>query len=212
MATKKNNTNPEGIERRTFNNEIRLENAESREVVGYASVFNSLSENLGGFRERIDEGAFNDVLTDDVRALFNHDSSLILARSQNGKGTLSLAVDERGLEYRFTAPPTTYGDDLLVSLERGDVSQSSFGFIVEQDDWAQDEEGNTIRTIKKVGRLLDVSPVSFPAYPDSTVAKRNFMEFRTELEKIENEKQNKDLIKRNLLEKKLELLKIKKSK
>ena len=219
MANK--NKKIENIERRTFTNEIRVDNAESREVVGYASVFNSLSENLGGFRERIDERAFDSVLENnpDTRALFNHDPNLILARTTSG--TLSLSVNEKGLEYRFEAPDTTYGNDLLVSLSRGDVSQSSFGFIVEEDSWDQDSEGNTIRTINKIGRLLDVSPVSFPAYPSATsqisdVAKRSFLEYRTELEnkekeKEEIEKQDKDLFKRNLLEKNLELLKLKKN-
>ena len=205
MATKNNN-----IERRNFTtSEIRVENQESREVVGYASVFNSLSENLGGFREVIHRNAFDNILDKgtDTRALFNHDPNLILGRTT--AGTLSLSVDDKGLEYRFTAPNTTYANDLLESLSRGDVSQSSFGFIVEDDTWGQDEEGNTIRTIKKVSRLLDVSPVSFPAYPDATAAQKRFLEHRTELEKKENEKQAKDLIKRGLLEKKLELLKLK---
>ena len=198
----------EGLERRNFNtSEIRVENKETREVVGYASVFNSLSENLGGFREKIDERAFDGVLENDVRALFNHNPDLILGRST--AGTLSLSVNDKGLEYRFTTPETTYGNDLMVSLDRGDITQSSFGFIVEEDDWGQDEEGNTIRTIKKVSRLLDVSPVTYPAYPEAKIAQRGFMNYRTELEKKENEKQDKDLVKRCLLELKLKLLKLK---
>ena len=89
-------------------------------------------------------------------------------------------------------------------------------FIVEDDSWGQDEDGNTIRTINKISRLLDVSPVTFPAYTSassqiSEVAQRSFLNYRTEIEKKENEKQEKDLVKRNLLEKKLELLKIKKN-
>lgn len=217
MANKKNNTNPEGFERRSFKNEIRLENNESREVIGYASVFDSLSENLGGFRERIDSRAFDSVLENnpDTRALFNHDPSLILARTS--AGSLSLSVDEKGLQYRFEVPEgLSYGDDLLVNLKNGNVTQSSFGFIVEDDSWGQDEDGNTIRTINKISRLLDVSPVTFPAYTSassqiSDVAQRSFLNYRTEIEKKENEKQEKDLVKRNLLEKKLELLKLKKN-
>lgn len=200
----------EGLERRNFQtSEIRVENKESREVVGYASVFNSRSENLGGFQEIISENAFDDVLENDVRALFNHDPNLILGRST--AGTLRLSVDKNGLEYRFTTPDTTYGNDLLVSLERGDVSQSSFGFIVEEDDWDEDENGMTIRTIKKVGRLLDVSPVTYPAYPEATVGKRSFLDYRTKKEKQENEKQDKYNIRMELLNKKIKLLKLKKS-
>jgi len=212
----KNKNKIEGLERRNFlNSEIRVENAESREVVGYASVFTdtdgnpALSENLGGFREKIDPEAFNEVLDNDVRALFNHDPNLILGRTT--AGTLSLSVDERGLKYSFTAPDTTTGRDLMVSLERGDVSQSSFGFIVEEDSWDEDEEGRTIRTIKKVGRLLDVSPVTYPAYPDAEAGKRSFLNYRTEKEKQENKKQEQYQIRRDLLDKKIKLLKLKNS-
>tara|TARA_R100000306_G_C4270752_1_gene90023 strand:- start:131 stop:553 length:423 start_codon:yes stop_codon:yes gene_type:complete len=138
--------------------------------------------------------------------LINHNVDLLLARTPS---TLSLSIDERGLKYDFSIPETTYGNDLMVSLDRGDITQNSFGFIVEEDDWGQDEEGNTIRTIKKVSRLLDCSIVTYPAYPDATIAKRGFMNYRTELEKKENEKQDKDLVKRCLLELKLKLLKLK---
>ena len=197
------------IERRTFtcelNKELRKENPESRQVVGYASVFNSLSENLGGFKEKIDRNAFDGVMEDDVRALFNHDPNYILGRTLSN--TLKLSVDDNGLRYEFDAPDTTFGNDLLVSLERGDVSQSSFGFIVEEDNWEKDDSGAVIRTIQKVSRLLDVSPVTYPAYPEASVGKRNFLNYKTELEKIENDKQQKDLIKRNLLERKLKLIK-----
>ena len=198
----------ENIEVRNFEaSELRIENAESREVVGYGSVFNSLSENLGGFRERIDERAFDDVLENDVRALFNHDSNYILGRTT--ANTLKLSVDERGLRYSVNIPETTYGNDLMVSLDRGDITQNSFGFIVEEDDWSQDEEGNTIRTIKKVSRLLDVSLVTYPAYPEATIAQRGFLNYTTELEKKENTKEEKVFTKRNLLDKKIELLKLK---
>jgi len=213
-VNKRNKLNVDGLERRNFiNSEIRVENSENREVVGYASVFRdsegntALSENLGGFREKIDPKAFDGVLENDVRALFNHDPNYILGRTTSG--TLNLSVDERGLKYNFTAPDTSYGRDLMVSLERGDVSQSSFGFIVEEDSWDEDADGRTIRTIKKVGRLLDISPVTYPAYPDAEAGKRSFLNYRTEKEKQENTKQEKYQIKRELLNRKLKLLKLK---
>ena len=213
MTNKKNKTTIEGLERRSFKNEIRVENDDSRKVVGYASVFNSLSENLGGYREKIDSNAFNSVLENnpDTRALFNHDANQILARTVSG--TLSLSVADKGLRYSFEVPEgLSYGDDLLVNLKNGNITQSSFGFVVEDDSWGQDEDGNTIRTINKISRLLDISPVTYPAYPDASVSQVRFLEYRTELEKKENEKQEKDLIKRNLYKRELELLKIKKSK
>ena len=172
-------------------------------VVGHAAVFDSLSENLGGFRETIERNAFDDVLEDDVRALFNHDSNLILARTKSG--TLKLSLDEKGLRYEFDVPDTTTGRDLLVSLERGDVSQSSFGFTVEQDSWDKDEDGIHIRSISKVKRLFDVSPVVYPAYPSADVAKRS-LAAAIQTRKAE---QDPPVLKLDMFKKRINLLKLK---
>ncbi|OAN53963.1 hypothetical protein A6A04_13420 [Paramagnetospirillum marisnigri] len=135
-------------------------------------MFNQLSEDLGGFREQIAPGAFADaVKTDDVRALFNHDSNFILGRTV--AKTLRLSEDARGLAVEIDPPDTQFARDLMVSMERGDVTQMSFGFSVRPggQDWAKDDEGRTIRTLKKL-RLFDVSPVVFPAYPQTDIAVR----------------------------------------
>ncbi len=163
------------------------ENADKRTVFGYAAKFNSRSENLGSsdyqFYEILEPGAFDDVLMDDVRALFNHDPSAILARSKNGQGSLKIGIDGTGLWYEFEAPDTQAGRDLLTSLGRKDVDQSSFSFTVSKDGqrWEEtrDGDGPTIftRTITKISRLYDVSPVTYPAYPDATVALRSLAEF-----------------------------------
>jgi phage head maturation protease len=100
----------------------------------------------------------------------------------------------------------------MVSLDRGDITQNSFGFIVEEDDWTQDENGNTIRTINKVSRLLDCSVVTYPAYPDATIARRNYDSYKNKLEESINEKTDKELIQRNLIELETKLIKIKKLK
>jgi uncharacterized protein len=169
------------IETRCFKSEVRAEKREEKTVVrGYAAMFNSMSENLGGFREIIAPGAFDDVLNNDVRALKNHDSNLILGRTT--AGTLRLGVDALGLWYEYDSPDTSYARDLVVSMERGDVDQSSFQFFVDKDNWKEDADGRLVRTIEKVGRLLDVAPVTFPAYPDTTVAKRS-------MEQIQKQKQ-----------------------
>lgn len=157
-------------------------------VRGYAAKFNVESENLGTeeyqFREIIKPGAFDDVLLDDVRALFNHEADLILARSKNGEGTLKIGVDDIGLWYEFESPDTQVGRDLVTSLKRGDVDQSSFSFTVASDGqiWEETKTGDgptvILRTITKVKRLYDVSPVTYPAYPDATVALRSLQEFR----------------------------------
>lgn len=170
--------------------ELRAADGEGErpKVRGYAAVFNSESENLGSdnyqFREIIEPGAFSDVLQDDVRALLNHDPNFILARSKGGEGTLSIGQDERGLWYEFDAPDTQAGRDLMESLKRGDIDQSSFSFTVTRDGqkWEEKQEGEgptfLKRTITKVARLFDVSPVTYPAYPDATVALRCLSEFQ----------------------------------
>jgi HK97 family phage prohead protease len=140
---------------------------------GHAAVFNSLSEDLGGFREQILPGAFAEAIEkDDIRALFNHDSNFVLGR--NVSGTLRLSENVRGLQFEIDLPETPTIRDLVAApIERGDVSQMSFGFSVRPggQDWAKNDDGQVIRSLKKV-RLYDVSPVTFPAYRATDVAVR----------------------------------------
>lgn len=153
--------------------EIRAK-GDAQSIRGYAAKFNVMSENLGGFRETIKPGAFSDVLSNDVRALVNHEDSMVLARTASK--TLAIGEDDEGLWYECSMPDTSYARDLIVSLKRGDVTQSSFAFTVASggDQWDEDEEtGAYVRTINKIGRLYDVSPVTYPAYPDATVGLRS---------------------------------------
>lgn len=155
-------------ETRSYVGEVRADPGEENKpthIIGLASVFNSLSEPMWGFREIIKPGAFDDVLNDDVRGLFNHDRNYILGRSSSG--TLSLSVNEQGLVYDITAPDTQTIRDLVIApMLRGDVNQSSFAFSVAPngDDWYQDDDGMVVREIHKISRLYDVSPVTYPAY------------------------------------------------
>ena len=158
----------EVVEQRAYDGEIKAA-AESRTVEGYASVFNSMSEDLG-FREVILPGAFSDVLDNDVRALYNHDSNYLLARTTSG--TLELKEDDKGLYYRFEMPNTSYGNDMLELFRRGDLTQSSFGFTVEKDNWRM-EDGQQVRYIERVGSLFDVSPVVYPAYSQASSGLRS---------------------------------------
>jgi len=175
--------------------EVRMSvqaDTESRTIRGYAAKFNTVSEPLMSrdskykFRETIATGAFDGASMDDVRALFNHDNNIVLARSRNGAGTLKLGVDETGLWYEFEAPNTTHGNDLLESVKRGDIDQSSFAFIIDEDGAEWSESGNYeedsdviyMRTIKKIKRIYDVSPVTEPAYSDTSVAVRSLETFR----------------------------------
>ena len=147
--------------------EFRMESAEQNgnTIRGYAAVYNSDSEWMGGFYEQIETGAFDEVLNDDVRAYFNHDENLLLGRVSSG--TLRISTDKRGLFYEVDLPKTSYANDLVELMQRGDVNQSSFAFLIERDRWEQ-RDGVTYRIIEKVSRLIDVSPVSMPAYPSAT--------------------------------------------
>lgn len=148
--------------------ELRADGDDGK-IRGYAAVFNSLSEDLGGFREQIAPGAFSETLSDDVRALWNHDANFVLGRTTSG--TLSLREDNHGLAIEIDPPDTQQARDLLVSIRRGDVSQMSFGFYTKDDGWEK-RDGENIRTLRKV-ELLDVSPVTYPAYQDTAVAVRS---------------------------------------
>lgn len=165
----------EAVERRTFETqELRAEGDDgNRVLVGYAATFNARSELIGGaFREEIAPGAFADVLGTDVRALYNHDPSMVLARTTNG--TLQLAEDEHGLRVAITLPRTSYADDLWTLVQRGDVNQMSFGFTVGKSgqEWRKDA-GVAVRRVTKVSRLIDVSPVTYPAYPQTSIQTRD---------------------------------------
>lgn len=149
--------------------EVRAEGDGPPVIVGYAAVFNELSLDLGGFRERVALGAFTQSLADnDVRALWEHNPQYVLGR--NRAGTLSLEEDERGLAIEATPPATRWAADLLASMNRGDVTGMSFGFYVRQDEWIE-EDGVLVRVLRDVD-LFDVSVVTFPAYVQTSAEAR----------------------------------------
>ena len=167
--------------------ESRSEDGAEREwVVGYAAKFGVLSLDLGDFVERIDPGAFGIVAERrgrrrplETRALWNHDPNFPLARYP---GTLRMTVDEVGLRYEFPVPDTTYGRDIASNIRAGIVKGSSFSFTVPGggETWSQ-EDGRSVRTITAIDSLLDVGPVTFPAYPDADVkvAQRSYDAWRS---------------------------------
>lgn len=160
-------------ERRTLQSEFRVEQREDGKklIRGHAAVFNTETD-LGWFRERIAPGAFSESIgKDDVRALFNHDENFILGR--NKAGTLTMREDEQGLYVEIDPPDTQVARDLVTSIERGDISQMSFGFQTIKDSWETEENAaKDLRTLEKV-KLWDVSPVTFPAYQETDVAVRS---------------------------------------
>ena len=179
--------------------EVREEDGEMI-IEGYAALYNSETD-LGVFRESISPGAFDDVLNDDVRALINHDPSLILGRSS--AGTLELSTDEHGLKYRVKLGEQQYAKDLYTSIKRGDISQSSFAFTIEDQSWSEDR---STRKVEKVAKLLDVSPVTYPAYKSATVAARKEeepKEIRTA--EVESSDNNKCVTVKKIKSKKMDL-------
>jgi len=146
-------------------------------ATGYAARYDALSQNLGGFVERVAPTAFRKTLKQtDVRALFNHKPDFLLGTSS--AGTLRLSNESDGLAYEIDLPDTTVGRDVAVLLERGDITGSSFGFRTIADSWEKSGDGFPVRTLKEVA-LRDVGPVTFPAYPDASSALRSLAEARS---------------------------------
>jgi uncharacterized protein len=140
-----------------------------RTLSGHAAVFDKLSVKMMGFREYIRKGAFTEsIAQDDIRALWNHDSNLVLGR--NKSGTLRLKEDAKGLAVEIDLPDTQAGRDAQVSIDRGDVTQMSFAFRTKTggDNWFE-EDGEDRRELL-AAQLFEVSPVTFPAYPDTDVS------------------------------------------
>lgn len=157
------------IEKRAFDIsslEIRSEGAKLG-LVGYAAPFDKLSVDLGGFREVIRRGAFSKTIqADDIRSLWNHNSDHVLARNINK--TLRLSEDDNGLKIEIDLPDTQFARDAAESIRRGDVSQMSFAFSTISDRWGK-QDGEEQRELLEV-KLFEVSPVTFPAYPDTSIS------------------------------------------
>lgn len=182
-------------ERRIVIGELRagMDGDKPTKIVGHAAKFDSLSEDLGGFRERIAPGAFaKTIQSGDIRALWNHDANIVLGR--NKSGTLRLSEDVAGLAYECDAPDTQLVRDMVMSpIARGDVNQCSFGFRTISDKWAK-VDGEWLRTLLEV-ELFDISPVTYPAYASTDVAVRSLTQVR----------QGDDLWRMGLMARRLEL-------
>lgn len=172
-------TQPNSLrETRTFAlDELRVaadEAGAKPKIIGHAANFNMLSEDLGGFREKIAPGAFaNSLKEGDVRALWNHDSNIVLGR--NKSGTLTLTEDEMGLAFEIDPPDTQLVRDMCISpMQRGDVTQCSFGFRTIKDHWEMIDD-EVVRTLLEV-EVFDVSPVTYPAYNSTDVAVRSMQQ------------------------------------
>jgi len=187
----KNNIEKRYLNASIANIELRSKDAgKGSRIEGYAAVFYDGTEKTeyklwGKVVERIDKNAFDNVLErDDVRALFNHDPNMLLGR--NTAGTLTLTTDDTGLKYDIALPETQVGRDVKTSVERGDLSGSSFSFVPTKVEWTKDGD-KEIRVIKDV-TLKDVGPVTFPAYEGSSAYARDTSGAEDEHAKLEAER------------------------
>jgi uncharacterized protein len=168
------------IEKRSIATEVRAsEQKDCYEIRGVAAAYNSLSKNLGSFRERIAPGAFTRSLNsgNDLKCLYNHDSGVVLGSRR--AGTLTVEDTKRGLEFRCSLNPESQQHrDIFQSVKRGDIADMSFGFVVDPNgdefDEAKDENGKrfTRRTLKSIS-CHEISVVSFPAYNATSVSARS---------------------------------------
>ncbi len=165
------------VERRAFAGpvELRVSGAgQKRTLVGYAALYDAPSQDLGGFVEVIRAGAFDRAIAEnqDVMARAEHDTRLLLGKRSSG--TLRLTVDSKGLKYEVDVPDTQPGRDTMTLVERGDVSGSSFAFLVAEDGdrWGKTADGRALRELLDLD-LVDVAPTANPAYLQTSVSARD---------------------------------------
>ncbi|MDM5333428.1 HK97 family phage prohead protease [Ureibacillus composti] len=180
--------------------EIREDDQGNRTLIGYAVKWEKKSHVLGyyrKFREQFKQGAFTESLQiDDQRFLWSHDTSKVLGRTKNN--TLRLLEDSVGLRFELDLPKTTLGNDTYESIKRGDVDGVSFGFNMIAEDIEEPDDDLMLRTITKA-RLLEVSAVAFPAYPDSEVSARGYDPYKEHIEKRMRSEKRKRLYLQTLI-------------
>lgn len=167
------------LERRSYNFEIRAEDTDDEKIItGRPIVYNSKTD-IGYFDEIIESGALNGTNLNDVRFLVNHDRSMIpLARSRrnNGNSTMKLSVDMQGMNIDFIKLDTennTTARALYSAVERGDITGMSFMFSIDDEEWENLESDHPTRHIKKIGSVVEISAVTFPAYEATEIYARN---------------------------------------
>ena len=174
QMTKKNQPLNEKRELPQSTIEFREDGEGQRTITGYAVKWEMKSHPMGWFQrfqEQFKKGAFAESLTkEDQRALWSHDTSQVLGRTKNG--TLRLYEDDIGLRFELDLPNTTLGNDAYETIKRGDVDGVSFGFRMRKEEWDESDPDNVTRTVTQAD-LFEISPVGFPAYPDSQVSARS---------------------------------------
>ena len=163
------------VEHRSIVQEFRVSADAQPTIAGYAAVFDTPTDMCGMWMEVIDPHAFDTVLATnpDVCSLWNHNDDYVIGRTT--AGTLNVNVDARGLAYQATPPDTQWANDLIVSMRRKDITGSSFGFVCARDQWTDNADGTVTRRILEVEMLMDVSPVTFPAYSAASAQVRSMI-------------------------------------
>lgn len=183
----------------TNNVEIREDENGMKTLAGYAVKWEMKSVTMGWrrFKEQFKRGAFTESLTnDDQLALWSHDTSKVLGRTKNG--TLRLFEDEIGLRFELDLLDTTLGDDAYKTIKRGDVDGVSFGFSMLKQEWDEADPDNVVRSIV-TAKLIEISPVAFPAYPDSQVSARSSDPYEQHMLEKRNEQRRKRLYLKTLI-------------
>lgn len=162
-----------------------------RTLVGYAIVYDSptlIGDPDWGFTEVFDPGSMVDAIGGDIRALVDHDSGRVIGRTKSG--TLRLTNDDKGVRAEIDVPDTTDGNDLWALVDRGDISGMSFAFRATKQEW-DDTTSPPTRTVLQA-ELYEVSAVAFPAYDDTTLAKRSLEVARAEAESVKKEAEQRE--------------------
>lgn len=185
------------LERRAYNFEIKAENGEQGSIItGRPIVYNSRTD-LGLFDEVIENGALDTANLNDVRFLVNHDRSMIpLARSRrnNGNSTMQLSTDFEGLRIDWIKLDTennTTSRALYSAVERGDISGMSFMFSIDDEEWENLETEHPTRHIKKIGSVVEISAVTFPAYEATEIYARGKEALENARSALENARQQR---------------------
>lgn len=169
--------------------EVRA-SGDGRKLDGYAAVFNTEAIIWGLWREEVSPGAYAKTLQEhDIRALWNHDTNIVLGR--NKAGTLQLAEDKKGLRAEIDPPDNEWGRPVVDAVQRGDVTGMSIAFLVIKEEWynpPKDSKELPKRTIKEA-KLYEVSPVTFPAFEQTSISARSVALVKTEDELIAEARQ-----------------------
>lgn len=206
MPEKKKN-----IIKRSYNFEVRAEEQEGGRIITGRPIVYGAETDLGFFREIIDQGALDEADLTDVRFLVNHNTNMIpLARSRrnNGNSTMKMSVDMMGLNLDYVKLDTENNMDaraLYSAVERGDLTGMSFMFTIEDEEWQDLDTESPLRRIKKIGKVYEVSAVTFPAYEATEINARD----KDALESARATLDNARELRTKALDSDLELLKLK---